>query len=321
MLQNRTNHHSKKNLVSVIIPTFNRSEYLKEAINSVYKQSYRPIECILVDDGSTDDTSSVINSFLLLIDCEFQFKYIYQQNAGSQVARNKGTEAATGEYIQYLDSDDLLYPKKLEEQVSYLLKHPECDAVFGDWESGTFESKKIIKGYISQNFIKQMLVLERSIHTSAILFRKELVDLIGLWDVELKRCQEIDFHLRGLLVGGIYHHQSLLTGLWRYHDSERIHNQTGADAFVKFYQKWERILKEQELFTSEMAEIIASWYLWFFSQSKNKDYHKSLTVLEEAVRYNPNLKFYNTFKMRALRILFGRKIALKIWLVRNLQSK
>jgi glycosyltransferase involved in cell wall biosynthesis len=308
-------------MVSVIIPTYNRSVLLKEAIVSVYQQSYRPIQCIVVDDGSTDNSAEIVQSLDNLTSDSFIIKYVWQENSGAQVARNKGTELATGEYIQYLDSDDLLYSDKLSVQISYLKVHPECDAVFGDWESGTPASKTLIKGYVSHDLIKQMLTLDRSIHTSAILFRKDIVAKIGSWDIEIQRCQEIDFHLRGILVGARYHYQSYLTGLWRYHENERIHNQTGADAFIGFYLKWERILNERSMFTREISERIADWYIWFLGQSRWQDSEKLLVVLEEAVRLKPSLLFYNTLHMRLFRLFFGRKRSLKIWLTHYLKTR
>jgi glycosyltransferase involved in cell wall biosynthesis len=235
MLQNRATHHSKKNLVSVIIPTYNRCSLLKEAIYSVYSQTYRPIQCIIVDDGSADETFAFVNSILSLNNEDFILQYLYQNNSGSQVARNAGTKVANGEYIQYLDSDDLLYPTKLATQVSYLNDHPECDAVFGDWDSGTKSSNNLIVAYASKDMIKQFLTLERNIANFSILMRRELVSHIGLWDVSIKRFQEIDFHLRGLMIGAIYHYQSLNTGLWRYHESPRIHNRAGLDAMCFFF--------------------------------------------------------------------------------------
>lgn len=311
---------SISNLVSVIIPTYNRSGFLKEAIQSVYAQTYRPIECIVVDDGSTDDTDITVMDLQRLTDAQFKLIYIKQDNAGAQVARNTGTSAANGEYIQYLDSDDLLYPDKLKSQVSYLAVHPECDAVFGDWESGTTQSKNLIKGFVSQNLVKQMLTLERSIHTSAILFRKSIVTEIDAWDIQIKRCQEIDFHLRGLMLGAVYHYHPLITGLWRYHENDRIHNTTGVDAFIGFYQKWERILNEKGLFTKEIAEKIADWYMCFLTQSKQQAPQKIILALQETVRLKPSIKFYNTYKMRLLRLFLGKRIALKLWLKHYLQN-
>lgn len=301
-------------LVSVIIPTYNRSDLLKDAVMSVFKQTHRPIQCIIVDDGSNDDTAIVVDELNLLNNASFEIKYIFQHNSGSQVARNKGTDAASGEFIQYLDSDDLLYPHKLEKQLAYIKNHPECDAVFGDWESGTTQAKVLIKGYISHDFISQMLTLERSIANFSILMRRQLVKKIGSWDISLRRCQEIDYHLRGIMEGGIYHYFPINTGLWRYHENERIHNQSGVDAIGQFYIKWEEVLSKKGLFTTSMAEKIADWYMWFLALSKPKDTEVILSVLEDAIRLKPSISFYNSFKMRLLRLLFGRRLALKIWI-------
>ena len=313
-------HKFHQNLVSVIIPTYNRYNFLAEAIRSVFEQTYRPIECIIIDDGSTDNTMDVVTEVQSLNDDDFTLIYLFQQNSGSQFARNTGTEMAKGQYIQYLDSDDLLYPNKLKEQVGYLQYHPECDAVFGDWESGTTDSRGFIKGYVSEDLIKQMLTLERSIANFSILMRKKLVERIGAWDISLKRCQEIDFHLRGLMVGADYHHLSGITGLWRYHENERIHNQAGVYAIAHFYRKWEEILTEKELFTSEMAYKIADWYIWFLTKSMPLRHEKSLNILRDAVRLNPSILFYNSIRMRLLRLLFGKEYALKIWLKLNLKT-
>lgn len=314
-----SNEHS--NLVSIIIPTHNRAGLLQEAVRSVFDQSYRPLECIIVDDGSIDETAIIAEQLIKTYQrTDFTFKYFYQTQSGAPAARNLGTTNATGEFIQYLDSDDLLYPEKLMEQVTFLRNNETYEAVFGDWNSGLPDAFMNIKGYVSADMVTQLLTLERSIANFSILMRRSLVQRIGLWDTQLRRCQEIDFHLRGLLAGAVYHYQAFTTGLWRYHESERIHNQTGLDAFAGFYQKWEAILKERNLFTQEMAEKIADWYMWFLAQSKQQQPEKLLLVLHEAVRLKPSLTFYNSFKMRLLRFLLGQKVALKLWLTRYLQT-
>src|SRR5690348_4736208 len=106
--------------VSVIIPTYNRQNFLKAAVESVIHQTYRPIECFIIDDGSTDNTNEVVKRLMDKNDEEFMVKYIYQDRSGTQSARNAGTSASTGEFIQYLDSDDVLYPEKIEKQVSFM---------------------------------------------------------------------------------------------------------------------------------------------------------------------------------------------------------
>jgi UDP-glucose:(glucosyl)LPS beta-1,3-glucosyltransferase len=107
----------RKALVSVIIPVYNREMLVTEAINSVFKQSYRPIECILIDDGSSDNSVSVINELKKVLESkDFSMQVLIQENAGAPAARNTGLKRACGEFVQFLDSDDVLYPNKLEHQ-------------------------------------------------------------------------------------------------------------------------------------------------------------------------------------------------------------
>ena len=104
-------------LVSVIIPVYNGARYLREALESVFAQTYRPIEVIVVDDGSIDDSGVIAQSFP-------EVHYIHQATQGVAAARNNGIEAARGEYFAFLDQDDLWIPEKLKVQIDYLLSHP-----------------------------------------------------------------------------------------------------------------------------------------------------------------------------------------------------
>lgn len=109
-------------LVSAIIPTYNGGAFLADAIDSVLTQSYPAIECIVVDDGSTDDTPAIIAAF------EGRIRRTRQANQGPARARNKGAQMARGEFIAFLDDDDIWRPAKVERQVSKLAQRP-CAAV------------------------------------------------------------------------------------------------------------------------------------------------------------------------------------------------
>jgi glycosyltransferase involved in cell wall biosynthesis len=128
-----TNEESRAGWVSVIIPTFNRASFLPKTLDSVYRQEYRPVELVLVDDGSTDDTESVVTRWA---DAHrgptFDVRYLYQENSGPSAARNLGILRSEGEYLQFLDSDDRLHPQKLSVQVTALEKEPPCDLVLGE---------------------------------------------------------------------------------------------------------------------------------------------------------------------------------------------
>lgn len=301
-------------LVSVIIPTYNRSAFLKEAIESVMAQTYRPIECIVVDDGSTDDTKKVVEKIAKTVDKDFNLVYIFQENSGSQVARNTGTKASSGDFIQYLDSDDLLYPKKLEKQVYFLNEHLEVDGVFGDWEMGAPNKKDFIEAWDSEDMITQLLT-ERIIVNFSFLMRREIINKIGEWDINIKRNQEIDFQVRGLLAGAKFKHQKLTCGLWCIHDGERIASTTGAKDFLIFFNKWEKLLCEKSFFNDQIRKNIANTYMWLINLKKST-YQENLTLMKEAVRLNPRLPFLQGRFMKVFKNIFGLKVALRIWLFR-----
>ena len=115
-------------LVTTIIPVHNRAGMLQEAVASVLAQTYRPIEVIIVDDGSTDNTPGVSDD---LAREHAEVRVIHQPNAGPGAAREAGRREAKGEDIQHLDSDDLLEPRKFELQVAALREHPECGVAYG----------------------------------------------------------------------------------------------------------------------------------------------------------------------------------------------
>ena len=111
-------------MVSIIIAVYNGERYLAEAIESALAQTYRPTEVIVVDDGSTDQTANIARSYK-------EVQYIYQPNQGVAVARNRGLEAAQGEFIAFLDADDIWVPDKLGMQVRYLIDHPHIGGTIG----------------------------------------------------------------------------------------------------------------------------------------------------------------------------------------------
>jgi glycosyltransferase involved in cell wall biosynthesis len=109
-------------LVSVIIPCYNYGRYLGDALDSIAAQTYSHWECLVVDDGSTDNTSDVGMQYA---EKDSRFSYIYQQNGGVSSARNTALNKAKGKYIQLLDADDMLEPDKLQLQVSLLEENQE----------------------------------------------------------------------------------------------------------------------------------------------------------------------------------------------------
>ena len=305
-----------KGLVSVIIPTYNRAHLLKEAIESVISQSYRPIECIVVDDGSVDDTELIISHLQNSKDEDFELVYIKKLNEGVQIARNIGTQLSRGQFIQYLDSDDLLAADKLRNQVLYLNNNINCDGIYGDWEFGDMQNKEIILSYFSDDLISQFLV-ERCIANFSFLMRKELVDKIGDWDVDINRNQEIDFHIRGILAGGRFRYLQGITGLWRSHQSDRVSSAEESSHVIHFYQKMEHLLRGRLLFNSELSHKIAFMYFWMIQKSIQKPFSKNKLYFKEIKRLYPGMLFLNKKIFVIISKFAGFGMACKCWVLIN----
>ncbi len=181
-----------KNLVSIIIPVYNQSSYIEEAIDSCLNQTYPEIEIIVVNDGSTDNTKDVLKSYL----DKSVIKYIYQENSGLAAARNTGLRNATGEFIQFLDSDDMLEKTKLEKQVKYLRQN---DSVFGVYCNTTyfrFTLENVIDSYRkfekrTGNFLERW-ISSNFVPVNAMLSRR--TDLF--FDEELKVLEDWEYWLR-----------------------------------------------------------------------------------------------------------------------------
>jgi glycosyltransferase involved in cell wall biosynthesis len=112
----------KAGLVSVIVPVYNGENYLSETLDSIFAQDYEPFEVIVIDDGSTDGSADIVQSYS-------NVRYIHQSNQGVPVARNTGLTAAQGEFIAFSDQDDLWKPNKLRVQTGYLLQYTEVQYV------------------------------------------------------------------------------------------------------------------------------------------------------------------------------------------------
>jgi len=175
----------KKSLVSTIIPVYNRSKQIVEAVQSVLDQSYRPIEIIVVDDGSTDETSAVVDALAEKWSDEITVLHI--TNGGPGTAREAGRLMAHGEFIQYLDSDDVLLPQKFEWQVKGLREHPEYGASYGKTRFRALNENKASDVPLKRTGEKiehmfPSFLLSRWWSTLTPLFRRTLVDKAGPWE-------------------------------------------------------------------------------------------------------------------------------------------
>jgi glycosyltransferase involved in cell wall biosynthesis len=177
--------------VSVIIPVFNGAQYLGEAIESVLGQTYPSIELLIVDDGSTDDTAGIVDSYSPLV------RYRYQQNAGLGSARNRGVADTTGDLVAFLDADDLWGEQKITTQVQYLTERPSVKAVFAFMES--FISPDL--GQSDRNRLALPPAPQPAWSAGTMLARRPALSAVGPFPTHVQIGEFMDWLLRAREIG------------------------------------------------------------------------------------------------------------------------
>lgn len=191
-------------LVSVIIACYNQEKYIAETLDSVLAQTYPTWECIVVDDGSTDRSAQIVQRYTTTDD---RIKYVYQENGRQAKARNTGLDLATGNYIQFLDADDLLEPKKLQTVVEEFLSHPELHIVQTEFvfcRSDDATREIIVKGRhrlrLRASATRDLLLnwdrlLSTPIHTYT--YKRSLIEKYHIrFDTYLSAQEDFGFHLK-----------------------------------------------------------------------------------------------------------------------------
>ncbi len=223
--------HGSAPLVSIIIPVYNGERFIKSALESVYRQSYRSFEVIIIDDGSEDDSISIIRSF------SDPIRIYHQKNQGAAAARNKGISEAKGKYIAFLDADDLWCSRKLEFQVAYLEGNPHVGGVHAHWrelandETPSEEDCSLSQGLglrsdeDKSGLIYGDLLLDCVLHTSSVMFRSDIMYEVGGFDENLLKGQDYDCWIRISHITEIHKLQALLS-FYRIHTSSITHRPT-----------------------------------------------------------------------------------------------
>lgn len=202
--------------VSVIIPTYNRGRFISRAIMSVLSQTYKDFEIIVVDDGSTDDTKKQVKKF------GNQVRYIYQVNKGPSSARNKGISKANGKYIAFCDSDDQFLPDKLEKQMKYIRKNPECRFLYSwyydiDAQGKVAKKKKPLACKSKQQLQYFLLKRKFVIRTSTVLVYKGCFKKAGKFNEKYWTSEDWDMWLRLAAYYPGHCLEEALSEYWRHH--------------------------------------------------------------------------------------------------------
>jgi glycosyltransferase involved in cell wall biosynthesis len=277
--------------VSVIIPAYNQGHYLGEAIQSVIDQTYPDFELVVVDDGSTDKTAQVACSF-----SDPRVHYIHQENRGLSAARNTGILRSSGEYLTFLDSDDMFVADKLETLVNALERDRGLGFVAGQAvliDENGLPLGKVFDTPLPENPVH--LLLWNPLHVCSVMLRREWQQKVGLFDESLRAYEDWDMWLRlarvGCRMGWVPHPVSF----YRFHtrqmtrDKERMTTATFA-VLKKIYSDPD--LPEEWLALKDKA--YSSAYLRAAIQAfRTDDFDEGADALAEAVRLDPTLMEQN----------------------------
>lgn len=197
-------------LVSVIVPTYNYARFVGEMLESLQAQTYAHWECIVVDDDSTDDTREVVARYAA---GDARITYAHQRNALQAAAKNTGLRRASGEYVQFLDADDLIEPRKFEHQVAYLQSHAEVDIVYGGVRYFRTNASERFYSMDEHNqpwmpeisgagreMIEALLRANIMVINSPLV-RRRIVERVGLFQDALPPAEDWDYWLRCALAG------------------------------------------------------------------------------------------------------------------------
>jgi glycosyltransferase involved in cell wall biosynthesis len=214
------------------------AEVISEAINSVLNQTYKNFEIIVIDDGSSDKTKEIINNL------SHNISYYYQSNAGPSAARNNGISRANGNYIAFLDADDMWLPEKLECQVDIISKNPKVKLVACGYQEISDDGHTIHDQLIRKNY-KQKKKLIRVLSTSqlipgsssGVLIDKDCFNKLGVFDESLKIGEDWDMWLRIALVYDVFFIEKVLLVI------RKIKNKPGY-----------RVASNEEIYVSKMIE-------------------------------------------------------------------
>jgi glycosyltransferase involved in cell wall biosynthesis len=184
-----TANQEKNPIVSVITPTYNQARFIKATIESVLSQNYSPLEYIIVDDGSTDTTRDILESY------GTRLRWITKHNAGQSSAVNDGWRMASGDILGWLNSDDMYLPNAVSTAVSFLQNHPDVDAVYG----GAYDSDEeghLLRRSPTEPFNLARLAERDIICQPSVFLRRSLVERIGGLDASLYYCMDYEYWIR-----------------------------------------------------------------------------------------------------------------------------
>jgi glycosyltransferase involved in cell wall biosynthesis len=191
---------SNSPLISIIIPCYNRADLIGETLDSIITQTYQNWECIIVDDGSTDNSIAVIKNYIEN-DKRFRLYLRDREPKGANTCRNIGYEKATGDFIQFFDSDDLMHNELLNKKIDIIKKNPDTELVLCKHKifPETHSLSKFKVNISSYNYLSDFVAEKVKLNTPNTLIKKDILIKTGVFNPYLIRAQEVEFYTRILI--------------------------------------------------------------------------------------------------------------------------
>ena len=246
-------------LVSVVIPCYNQAHFLKEAIESVLKQSYPHYEIVVVDDGSTDETSEVASGYEGV-------RLIRQENRGLAEARNTGIKHSEGDYLVFLDADDRLLPEALEAGIECFGSHAECAFVFGRYRFMTMDGKPLNAPTLPHDDDDHYVRLLRGpyIGVPAIgMYRSFAFASVGLFDPSVNSAADYDLYFRITKRYPAHLHRTLVAE-YRQHDANMTRNPGRLlKDTITVLRRHKKYARKDKYYWEAYKAGIRAWHRWY----------------------------------------------------------
>lgn len=275
--------------ISVIVPCFNQAQYLDETLGSIHNQTYLNWECIIVNDGSTDNTKFVSQKWC---DLDSRFSYFYKENGGLSSARNFGLNKAQGQYIQFLDSDDLLKHNKFELQLLDLKESQIAISNYFPFEDGCtekFVKHRYLSPFFSEDNYKEEIIIDweyrKSIPCHAVLFEKELIEREKIrFDENLPNHEDWDFWVRLFYNSMKIKNNNEILALYRIHKkSMTMDFKLMKIGFLKAAKKIEKYFINQK--NIELSKVAKKKYKEIYNKGRVSIYNRLKSKIFSKVSY------------------------------------
>lgn len=293
----------EKGLCSVIVTSYNREKYIWKTLDSIYNQTYRPVELIIIDDGSSDKTIELVDQWVSSIKSKQDFEIIFkkQENTGAPKARNRALKLANGEFIQEVGSDDLLHSLKLELSIQLLNENVDCQSVWAPLQKFRNEEEDELINIDHFDRINQQKIastsnlFEPQFMPSAGLHRRSVFQSVGPWNIELKRWQDFEYQVRMMKVIKNYIVIDTPMYFFRQHNDGRINDlyktKQGVESGLISLKATEKYLPKSAINNISVQKAMKEIYLSLFFTGLNSKYYSNLDeTLGSAIKWTSNRK-------------------------------